>query len=168
LLAGAEHGRVQLATRNGVDATPWFPEIVRALTRLRGGPHVLDGEVCVLDEYGRSDFDSLQARAHGRCYYTDCDPVLYCVFDLLAVEGRSTVALSIEARKKLLAQLLAPYIPSLLYVGHFDAEHGREAFKRAVQLDLEGIVAKRLGSLYRPGERSPDWVNIKREEWQDR
>ncbi len=47
--------------------------------------------------------------------------------------------------------------PSLLYVGHFDAEHGRVVYEQAVhQLKLEGLVAKRLGSPYRPGERCPD------------
>ena len=52
-----------LRTRNGFDATRWFPEIVAGLAMVPGGPHVVDGELCVQDEIGRSDFDKLQERA---------------------------------------------------------------------------------------------------------
>jgi bifunctional non-homologous end joining protein LigD len=163
LVAGVHAGRVQLATRNGADASRWFPEIVQGLATLPGGPHVLDGEVCVLDEAGRSDFNRLQDRARRRCFYPECDPVVFCAFDLLALDGRSLIGLPVESRKKLLQALLSPAVQSVLYVGHFDADHGRVMFEQAVhQLKLEGLVAKRLGSPYRPGERSPDWLKVKR------
>ena len=113
----------------------------------------------MLDDLGRSDFMRLQDRARRRCYYPECDPVVFCAFDLLAVDGRSIIGLPLEARKARLAALLSP----ALYVGHFTADEGRVMFEQAVhQLQLEGLVAKRLGSLYRPGERSPDWVKVKR------
>ena len=66
LMAGVKDSVVQLVTRNGADATKWFPEVVAGLSGLRGGPHVLDGEVCVLDELDRSDFNRLQNRARRR------------------------------------------------------------------------------------------------------
>jgi bifunctional non-homologous end joining protein LigD len=44
---------------------------------------------------------------------------------------------------------------------HFDAEHGRQLYEHAKELKLEGLVAKRLGSPYLPGARSPDWVKCK-------
>lgn len=161
LVAGVNGGVVRLATRNGADATKWFPEIVQGLATISDGPHIIDGEVCVLDGFGRSDFARLQDRAHHRRWYEGCDPVVFCAFDLLARDGHSLISLPIEARKAQLGELLTPARPSVLYVGHFDAEHGRELFEHAKELKLEGLVAKRLGSLYTPGERSPDWVKCK-------
>lgn len=156
-LAGIQDGQVQLASRTGVDVTKKYPEVVRGLATLPGGPHVIDGEVCVLDELGRSDFDRLQTRKRGG------EAVTFCAFDLLARDGRSLIGLPVEARKAQLQELLTPALESVLYVDHFDAEHGRAMFEGPVhQLKLEGLVAKRLGSPYRPGERSADWVKVKR------
>jgi bifunctional non-homologous end joining protein LigD len=162
LMAGVHDGSVQLATRNGADATRWFPEVAKGLASLAGGPHVLDGEVCVLDDLGRSDFDRLQARARRRRWYEGADPVVFCAFDLLARDGRSLIALPVETRKLQLQQLLTQAPPAVLYVGHFDAAEGRQLYARAEQLKLEGLVAKRRGSIYRPGQRSSDWVKVKR------
>jgi bifunctional non-homologous end joining protein LigD len=87
--------------------------------------------------------------------------VVFCAFDLLARDGRSLIGLPVQARKAQLRELLTPARPAVLFVGHLDAEHGRQLFEDAVELKLEGLVAKRLGSLYRPGERSLDWVKCK-------
>jgi bifunctional non-homologous end joining protein LigD len=57
--------------------------------------------------------------------------------------------------------LLTPAPASVLFVGHFDAEHRRQLFDHAKELKLEGLVAKRLGSAYTPGERSADWLKCK-------
>jgi bifunctional non-homologous end joining protein LigD len=163
MMAGVDGGQVQLATRNGADCTRWFPEVAQGLAQLPGGPHVIDGEVCVLDERGVSNFNRLQHRARRRCFYPECDAVVFCAFDLLAIDGHSIIGLPLVTRKQRLADLLSPAPPSVLYVGHFEAEHGRVLFDQAVhQLGLEGLVAKRAVSCYRPGERSPDWVKVKR------
>lgn len=169
LIAGVQDGQVQLATRNGVDASKWFPEIVQGLARVPGGPHILDGEVVVLDEdLGRSDFNRLQERWRHRRWYEGCDQVTYTVFDCLACNGHSIIGSPVEERKEHLRELLTPAPPAVLFLGHFGAEHGRWLFERAVQdLKLEGIVAKRMGSPYRPGERSPDWRRAKRPGWQE-
>jgi bifunctional non-homologous end joining protein LigD len=161
LVAGVDAGQVELRTRNGVDATKWFPEVVAGLKTIKGGPHILDGEICVLDDLGRSDFNRLQDRAKRRKWCEGADPVVFCVFDLLARDGRSLIGLPIEARKQQLQELLTPQPASTIYVGHFDWEHGPELFAKAQTLKLEGLVAKREGSLYLPGERSKDWVKCK-------
>jgi len=162
LLAGVDAGKVQLMTKNGADATKWFPEVVAGLAKLRGGPHVLDGEVCVLDELGRSDFNRLQDRARKRRWYDGADPVVFCAFDLLHRSGRKLLNAPLESRKAQLHELLTPAPPSVLYVGHIDAAQGAELFGHALELKLEGLVAKRLGSTYKPGERSTDWTKVKR------
>ncbi|MBG9389323.1 hypothetical protein I5803_14930 [Caenimonas sp. DR4.4] len=161
LMAGVAKGDVQLRTRNGALATKWFPELVAGLQRLSGGPHVIDGEVCVLDDLGRSDFNRLQDRARRRRWYEGADPVVYCAFDLLALDGRSLIGAAVEQRKAMLQALLSPAPPSVLFVGDFDAEHGRQMFEHAKELKLEGLVAKRLGSPYQPGVRSTDWQKVK-------
>jgi bifunctional non-homologous end joining protein LigD len=161
LVAGIYDGKVTLMTRGGADATKWFPEITEGLAAIPGGPHVLDGEVCVLDDLGRSNFDRLQYRARRRKWYTGCDPVVFCAFDLLTTNGRSLLSLPVGFRKRKLEELLTPPVSSVLYVGHFDAANGQELFNQAKDLGLEGLVAKRLGSVYVPGERSKDWVKCK-------
>jgi bifunctional non-homologous end joining protein LigD len=167
MVAGVQDGKVELATRKGTDATKWFPEVVQGMAQIPGGPDILDGEVCVLDDLGRPDFNRLQVRAKKRRWYAGCDPVVFCAFDLLALDGRSLIGFPIEVRKELLLKLLTPAPPSVLYVGHFAALDGRKLFDQAKALELEGLVAKRLGSLYLPGVRTTDWVKVKRPDWQE-
>jgi len=155
-------GACELRSRNGANATKWFPELSRSLAEVQGGPFIVDGEVCVLDEVGRSDFDALQDRARRRKWYEGARPVTYCVFDLLAAGGKDFTGLALSERKAILADLLSPAPRFVLLVGHFE-EHAETLFKSAVhQLKLEGLVAKRADSVYRPGTRSPDWVKVKR------
>ncbi|MGJ7497181.1 hypothetical protein ACSFA8_19135 [Variovorax sp. RT4R15] len=162
LLAEFGSGKVKLRTRNGADATRWFPELGRSLQEIEGGPFVTDGEVCVLDELGRSDFDRLQDRASRRRWYEGADPVTYAAFDLLVDKGQDITAAPLLERKAKLADLLTPPLPNILMVGHFE-EGGEDLFKTAVHtLELEGLVAKRMASIYTPGSRTRDWVKVKR------
>jgi bifunctional non-homologous end joining protein LigD len=159
-MAGVAHGSVELRTKSGLECTAWFPELARALARAPGGPHVIDGEVCVLDDLGRSDFDRLRARASRKRWYEGCDAVTLCAFDLLFEAGTNIMSLPLVERKARLAKLLSN-IPSVLVVGDLPAQ--AELFEQAVQpLLLEGFVAKRRTSSYQPGVRSPDWLKIKR------
>lgn len=162
VLAEFGAGKARLKTRGGADATRWFPEVVQGLASVPGGPHITDGEVCVLDEYGRSDFDRLQDRARRRRWFEGCDPVAYCVFDLLVHAGRDITALPLAERKARLAKLMHPAPPNVLVVGHFDGESTSLFEGAVVPLALEGLVGKRKDSPYLPGVRSPGWVKIKR------
>lgn len=62
-------GKVQLQTRDGSDATGWFPEVVESLAQLKEGPCILDGVACVLDDKGRCDGEGLSERARRRGWY---------------------------------------------------------------------------------------------------
>ena len=161
LLAEIAAGKVALKSRGGANATRWFPEVAAGLAALPGGRHVLDGEVCVLDAMGRSDFDRLHARAKRRRWYEGADPVVFCAFDALVVNGRDIMAKPLAARKTALRRLLTPALAQVLYVAGIGGE-GVALYEQAVALKLEGIVAKRDSSPYVPGARSPDWVKIKR------
>lgn len=165
-MARAGGAPTELRTKSGVDCTAWFPEVAALLDELPGGPHVIDGEVCVLDEIGRSDFERLQARARRRRWVPNGDQVTYCAFDLLYLDGRNVMALPLVERKAMLAQLLAPLKGRLVVVGEFPAD--TPLFEQIVLgAKLEGFMAKRLASPYVPGVVSPDWVKIKRPGWQE-
>jgi bifunctional non-homologous end joining protein LigD len=157
---------VELRTRRGANCTKWFPEIARLLEELPGGPHVIDGEACVLDDIGRSDFNCLEDRAKRRRWYPGCDPVTLCAFDVLYVDGRNVMGLPLMERKELLRELLDPLRGRLVIVGDFAADAA--LFQTIVMgAKLEGLVAKRRTSPYQPGVRSRDWLKIKRPDWQE-
>ncbi|MGO4332615.1 hypothetical protein AB4Z48_17600 [Cupriavidus sp. 2TAF22] len=101
----ATTGTPTLQTRGGSDATRWFPEIAEALCKLPPG-NVVDGEVCVLNDLGISDFDRLHRRAARRRWHVGADLVAYCVFDLLVAGDRDFRAQPIEKRKIALHRLL--------------------------------------------------------------
>jgi bifunctional non-homologous end joining protein LigD len=159
-------GPTELRTKSGVNCTRWFPEVAELLASVPGGPHIIDGEACCLDDIGRSDFERLQARARRRRWVEGCDQVTLCAFDVLAVDGRNVMALPLIGRKAMLQQLLAPLEGGLVIVGTLPAEAA--LFHQAVEgAKLEGFVAKRLASAYLPGVRTRDWLKIKREGWQE-
>lgn len=151
----------ELRTKSGVDCTKWFPELAQLLASLPGGPHVIDGEACVLDATGRSNFEALQQRARRRHWYPECEPATLCAFDLLYADGRNVMALPLVERKAMLWQLLHPLVPQLVIVRDYPAEAG--LFQGLVHGgNLERFVAKRLGSPYLPGVRTRDWLKLKR------
>jgi bifunctional non-homologous end joining protein LigD len=111
--------------------------------------------------FGRSDFDRLQARARTRTRKPGADPVAFCAFDLLVHDGVDIMALPWEQRQKRLKSLLWRHPPpAVLYVSGVD--DGFWLYEQALALQLEGVVAKRRNSPYRPGERTFDWLKVKR------
>ena len=161
-LARVEEGKARLFTKSRAEATTWFPEIVQALSGLSGGPHILDGEIAVLDEFGRSDFWTLRERASRRRWYPGAPHCTYLPFDILMFNGRDVRELPLVMRKELLADLLAPLPKTgVLYVQDFDAD--ASLFPRFVlALELEGFMAKKRDSPYLSGVGSPLWKKIKR------
>lgn len=163
VIAGIVGRMVQLRSRGGLDYTGRFPEVARDLGTLGDGPHILDGEVVVLDPHtGRSLFDPLQARASRSKPRATDPPAVLMAFDALMIDGRALVNQPVEERKAALMALLGQPRAALQYVEHFAAEQGKSLYHQAAKLMLEGLVGKRLGSVYAPGERSADWVKVKR------
>lgn len=158
LLASTGEG-ARLHSKNGADATKWFGEVTRAMASMPAG-FVFDGEVVVLDEAGRTNFDLLHARARTRGYRAGLSSVVYSVFDVLAVGGTSCCTLPLRRRQELLAQALAVPPEGIMRVTGSD--DGEWLFQKAVKLELEGVVAKRLDSAYFCGVRSTDWLKHKR------
>jgi bifunctional non-homologous end joining protein LigD len=153
ILALVQNGAVQLKTRNGTNATTWYPEF-QSLAALKGQP-------LVLDDIGRSDFNRLQDRSKRRGKPAGSDDVVFCAFDLLMSAGKDIRALPLKKRKAKLERLLASKPASTLYVADLPGQVPW-LFAQALALQLEGIVAKRLDSPYLSGERSNAWLKVKR------
>jgi len=155
-------GECRLRARAGVDATRWFPEVAKSLGAMRGGPYVTDGEICVLDDIGRSNFNRLQDRACRRRWFEGRDPVGYAVFDLLVDHGVNITRLTRLQRKLLLADLLDSSPDNVLVMGHFAVDIPARFNDAVLGLQWRGVVAKRDDSIYVPGARSHNGVKVKR------
>ena len=157
-------GSVALFTRNGNDASTYFPRLLEPPTWIDARQAIVDGEVVALDESGRPDFGLLQERiGAGRTGTVGgaghSAPLVYQVFDLLYLDGRTLVDVPLEQRKRLLELVLRP-TARVMYAGHIDTE-GIAFFEVARAQALEGIVGKQRRSRYEPGRRSAAWLKIK-------
>ncbi|MEJ8837736.1 ATP-dependent DNA ligase [Ramlibacter sp. AN1133] len=151
---------VEMFTKSGTPCAAWFPEVVEILSALPGGYWAVDGELCVLDEAGRADFERMQARAMRRRWVPGAQ-VTFMVFDLMVAEGRSVMELPLLERKALLREALAGASKtSVLYQGELPAR--AELLSQVAEpLAIEGFMAKHVASTYRSGERSDWWRKIK-------
>jgi bifunctional non-homologous end joining protein LigD len=159
-----DHGHLHLQGRNFSDFTPRYPE-VRDLGRELGARRViLDGEIVAFDDEGRPSFELLQSRMHlasdsaVRRRMRDT-PVTYVIFDLLYLDGRSTLALTYEERRELLDRLELEG-PAWRTPSHHVGE-GRALLEATERMGVEGIVAKRLDCPYEPGKRTGGWIKVK-------
>jgi bifunctional non-homologous end joining protein LigD len=153
-----------LLSRRKRDVTETYPELASLHERLVTTEAVVDGEIVAFEE-GRPSFERLQSRInlqnpHDIARAQKAIPVTFIAFDLLYLDRRTTVELPLEDRKRLLEELVVPSelvrISSPCVVGEGLALSDAARARR-----LEGIVAKRLGSSYRPGRRTKDWLKIK-------
>src|SRR5437763_2629164 len=152
-LARVAGGDATLTSRNGNDLTARFPTVAKELAKAVKTPHcVLDGEVCALDESGRSSFSAMQQGKSGT-------PIVYYAFDVLEVEGEALADLPLVERRKRLVQLLDKRNRTVRVSESFD--DGEALLAAAKEQELEGIIAKRLDSRYAVGKRNRDWLKIK-------
>lgn len=163
IVADKRGEKVALTYRKTRDATASYPEIVEAVRALAEERLVLDGEIVAFDEHGRPDFERLGTRIQSwgkdaRRKAHDV-PVMYVVFDALAIGDRDLRPLPIEARKDELEKIVGKGGPHLRLHPTFDT--GGPLMTLCREHRLEGVVAKRRGSVYRAGERSKDWVKVK-------
>ena len=160
-----ENRRVRLVSRNGNDLTGEFPELSAIAKRVSLNKAILDGEICALDEHGRSSFSLMQQRTgfkdvadHSRRGARDrAVPIVYYLFDILYADGYSLMRVDLEERKHVLAEVLAPDARFRYSDSFVD---GRKLFAAAKQNRLEGIIAKRRNACY-VQKRSRDWLKVK-------
>lgn len=156
ILAYIQGGSVRLQTRNDRDYTQRFSKAAEALSAWAGRrAMVLDGEMVVTDEAGKTDFQALQSYLKK----PGAGNLTYIVFDLLALDGEDLREKSLLVRKEKLEVLLKDAPPILYYSRHVQG-HGRESLAAAREGGMEGIVGKKAGSVY-SGTRNGDWVKLK-------
>jgi bifunctional non-homologous end joining protein LigD len=150
MLAFVDGDSVRLQSTNLRDVTTSYPELAGLPNGVHADSAVLDGEFVVLDDDGLPRFELVQR--HDR-------PGVLFVFDVLRIGEHDTITLPYEDRRRLLEQLVEPgdhwVVPSYRVGG------GADLLAATGSQGLEGIMAKRLGSAYVPGKRSPSWRKVK-------
>ena len=147
-------GAVRLQSTAGHDVTARWPEFAALAASVNASSAILDAELVVFDDDGRPRFDLVQNSGVG----SDRQGVLQ-LFDVLSVDGTETTALPYEDRRRLLDHLVEPGDNWL--VSPYRIGDGAALLEATREQDLEGVMAKRLGSIYRPGTRSKDWRKVK-------
>jgi bifunctional non-homologous end joining protein LigD len=137
------------------DFTARFPLIVAPVTALPVRSCFIDGEAIVSDDSGLAVFNLMRHRRSGL-------QAVLCAFDQLELDDEEVRRLPIEERKALLARLLRKPPQGIALNKHYVGD-GEIVYQQACKLGCEGIVSKRLGSLYRSG-RSKHWLKIKNPE----
>jgi bifunctional non-homologous end joining protein LigD len=150
-LAYLREGEARLVSRRGNDLTERFESIAKAVEKALKTPDcVLDGEVCALDDQGRSSFSAMQQGT---------GPLVYYVFDVLELEGEQLLERPLSERRETLEGLLDRRNRTVRLSETFD--DGSALMKAAREQGLEGVIAKRLDSRYQPGGRTRDWLKVK-------
>lgn len=151
LLFDADHAVMRLRSRSGRDVTGEYPQLQAVATDLADHHVLLDGEVVALDEAGVPSFANLQNRGPDT-------RIEYWAFDLLYLDGRLLLNVTLRDRRKLLETLAAG---SNLIVPKQISGDGADALAFSRRRGWEGVVAKRRDSTYHPGRRSSAWVKDK-------
>ncbi|MFF3787414.1 ATP-dependent DNA ligase [Streptomyces sp. NPDC001933] len=156
-------GTVILRSRSGADISAVYPELA-GLGAVLGRRAVLDGEIVALDREGRSDFERLQSRmgltsAAKAARMAQSVPAHLVLFDAVHLDGRGLTGLPYAERRALLQGLGLDgehWSTPAAVVGH-----GEQALEATRTAGLEGLVCKRLASVYEPGVRSRSWIKIR-------
>jgi bifunctional non-homologous end joining protein LigD len=144
-------GEVSLTSRNGNDLTGRFRNLARTAAHgIRAPDAVLDGEICALDEQGRSQFSLLQEGS---------SPLVLVLFDALELDSEPLVDLPLAERRERLERVVEKRGAHVLVSPQFD--DGEALLAAAREQGLEGVVAKRADSRYLSGRRSSDWRKVK-------
>jgi bifunctional non-homologous end joining protein LigD len=133
-----------------------YPQLLNALKLLPADRVILDGEIVALDEKGRSSFQLLQVYKISEQRV----PLIYYVFDLLFVDGKDLRKKPLSTRRKLLADTLKKAPPNIRLSEGLQGSK-EDLLRVAQEFGLEGLVAKRLNSVYESGRRTGAWVKFK-------
>ena len=162
-LAFVDHTGYRLVSRHGQELTGAFPE----LTFLAGLPPgtVLDGELVVFQQ-GRPQLSLVQGRkslqaAHKIRVRSETMPATYIVFDQLFDRHQSLLNQPLDDRRRILRETVARGADAGLVFSDGVIGAGEELYQQVISRQLEGVMAKRLESLYQPGRRSGAWLKIK-------
>ena len=145
-----------LYSRSGLDWYDKFGSVAPALSKLAPGTLLLDGEICAIDEHGRTNFSLLKSSLDGK------KPLTFFVFDLLEQDGEDVAALPQIDRKRRLEAVLGDRDRSdPVQLSQHVIGHGDEVLQAMCQGGFEGLIAKSAQARYFGGDRSSAWLKIK-------
>ncbi|WP_426206570.1 DNA ligase D [Pseudomonas sp. TWP3-1] len=156
IMARIDHDQVQLFTRNGHDWTHKLPKQAEALAALGLESAWLDGEMIVADEQGVPDFQALQNAFE----VGSSANIIYYLFDLPYLNGVDLREVPVEERRAALSTVLKAHENPLLRFSEAFDETPEALLNSACQMQMEGLIGKRLGSPY-VSRRSGDWIKLK-------
>ncbi|WP_432221933.1 DNA ligase D [Flavobacterium sp. TMP13] len=154
-VAVIKNKEVALYSRNQQLFTKDFQTITDDLKGI-GHDVILDGEVVVEDEKGKSNFQMLQ-----NYIKTGKGELKFYVFDIINLDQNQVTNLKLLERKELLQMLLKQSKLSRTFYSEHISEKGIALFEKSKKLEEEGIMAKKSDSIYQIGKRSADWLKIK-------
>jgi len=151
---------VQIISRNKINITHLYPEL-QSIKKLVKRNTIFDGEIVAMNN-GLPSFSKLQERMHLKSktkIYNQMieNPVVFVCFDIL-YDNKNVIELPIEKRKKLLNKYSEN---DYFFKSKYIEKSGIKMFKNIKKLNLEGIVAKKLGTTYEINMRSDSWLKIK-------
>jgi DNA ligase D-like protein (predicted ligase) len=151
---------VRLESRTGKDLTNTYPEIRAALVAQRSRDLLLDGEV-VAFQGDQTSFSRLQQRLGTTApspQQIAAYPVVYCVFDVLEIDGEVVTDQALEERRARLTRAIQP--TAALQLSEAWRDDAQRRFDEACKSGWEGLIAKRASAPYVSG-RSKDWLKLK-------
>jgi bifunctional non-homologous end joining protein LigD len=159
-VARKDGGEVRLESRTAKDLTSTYPEIRAAVASQRDLDLLLDGEVVAYDGE-QTSFSRLQQRLGIRNPSPEqvaANPVVFCVFDLLEVDGDDLRGRPLLERRARLSRAIRP--SAALQLSEAWRDDSQRRFAQACRTGWEGLIAKRAQAPYVPG-RSRDWLKLK-------
>ncbi len=145
---------VRLQSTSGKDVSERWPEFAGLAASVNAQTAILDAELVVFDDDGRPSFELVQRSGVG----SEREAVLH-FFDVLSVDGADTVGLPYLDRRRLLDALIE-HDENWLVPAHRIGD-GAALLEATAASQMEGVIAKRTDSIYRPGTRAKDWIKIK-------
>jgi DNA ligase D-like protein (predicted ligase) len=159
-IAIKEHGDAQLFSRNGNSFNAKFPSLLAAVKRLRVKRYILDGEIVALDEQGRHSFELLQN------VNTSKAPLRFYIFDSLHSNNENLMEHALRDRRKRLEREFTD-LHDTLQLSPILSGQAHHVLTHVKEFEFEGVIAKRLDSIYAPGKESDMWQKLKTQKSDD-
>ena len=159
-LAYAGSRGTELIDKRGKNNSEIYPEV--QLSQNARANVILDGELVVLTN-GLPDFYALMARARMKSKFrisigVKTTPVSFVAFDILYADGQNLCSLPLIRRKEILNTYVTE--SGALSISRYVEKQGINLYNAAVAKNLEGVIAKRIDSIYRPGKRVRSWLKF--------
>jgi len=162
-----QNNELKIYTKKGNDRTEFYPEISSLSNEFKSKDVILDGEMVVLDKKGLPSFynslirETVKSKKNLK-YYQSNYPINYIVFDILKYKDKLLNKLPLFERKQLLEQIFIPIINQNDTIRLSEAySDGTDLFQKMKQKNMEGIVSKKINSIYLAGKRHDAWFKTK-------